>query len=155
MTTDTLSPTGTKPAAHDEPLPGRRTAEPFVEHVNLTVPDPQATAEMLARIFGWRIRWQGGAIHGGTSVHVGGEASYVALYSGDPAVPLRRDGERGNYSRLGGLNHIGVVVADLDATERRVLMAGFQPRLHADYEPGRRFYFFDSDGVEYEVVSYD
>ena len=28
-------------------------------------------------------------------------------------------------------------------------------QLHArDYEPGRRFYFFDPDGIEYEVVSY-
>ena len=155
MTTDTLTPNGTRPAAHDERLHGRRTAEPFVEHVNLTVPDPRATAELLARIFGWRIRWQGGAIHGGTSVHVGGEGSYVALYSGDPAVPLRNDGERGNYSRLGGLNHIGVVVADLDATEARVREEGLETHSHADYEPGRRFYFFDADGVEYEVVSYD
>ena len=25
---------------------------------------------------------------------------------------------------------------------------------HSDYAPGRRFYFFDPDGIEFEVVSY-
>ena len=35
-----------------------------------------------------------------------------------------------------------------------VVEAGFKPINHADYEPGRRFYFHDHDGIEYEVVSY-
>jgi catechol 2,3-dioxygenase-like lactoylglutathione lyase family enzyme len=52
------------------------------------------------------------------------------------------------------LNHIGVQVDDLDATEARVIAAGLLPFSHADYEPGRRFYFLDPDGIEYEVVSY-
>ncbi len=52
------------------------------------------------------------------------------------------------------LNHIGVVVDELDATEARVIAAGLRPFGHADYEPGRRFYFLDPDGIEFEVVSY-
>jgi hypothetical protein len=28
------------------------------------------------------------------------------------------------------------------------------PFSHDDYDPGRRFYFLDPDGIEYEVVSY-
>ena len=52
------------------------------------------------------------------------------------------------------LNHIGVEVGDLDATEARVLAAGLKPFGRADYEPGRRFYFLDPDGIEFEVVSY-
>jgi predicted enzyme related to lactoylglutathione lyase len=56
---------------------------------------------------------------------------------------------------LNGLNHIGVVVADLEATEARVKAAGYVPENHADYEPGRRFYFHDHNGVEIEVVSYE
>jgi catechol 2,3-dioxygenase-like lactoylglutathione lyase family enzyme len=52
------------------------------------------------------------------------------------------------------LNHVGVVVEDLDATEAKVRAAGFAPHSHADYEPGRRFYFHDRDGIEFEVVSY-
>ncbi len=31
---------------------------------------------------------------------------------------------------------------------------GSQTHSHADYEPGRRFYFHDEDGIEFEVVSY-
>ena len=46
-----------------------------------------------------------------------------------------------SYTTRGGLNHLGITVDDLDATEARVTAAGFVPRSHADYEPGRRFYF--------------
>lgn len=52
------------------------------------------------------------------------------------------------------MNHLGVVVDNLGAAEEVVLAAGLEPFNHADYEPGRRFYFFDWDGIEFEVVSY-
>ena len=52
------------------------------------------------------------------------------------------------------LNHVGLVVDDLDAAEAVVIAAGLEPFSHADYEPGRRFYFFDWDGIEFELVSY-
>jgi hypothetical protein len=45
-------------------------------------------------------------------------------------------------------------VTDLAETERRVAAEGLTPFNHGSYEPGRRFYFIDPDGVEYEVVSY-
>jgi len=121
-----------------------------LEHVNLTVNDPLATASLLERIFGWHLRWQGESIHGGFSVHVGSDSSYVALYTRQaPAA----DGTR-SYDRLLGLNHLGIVVDDLEAAERQVEAAGLTPRSHADYEPGRRFYFEDADGLEFEVVAY-
>ena len=56
-------------------------SEVFLEHVNITVRDPQATAELYCKLFGWKIRWKGDSIHNGTSLHVGGENSHVALYS--------------------------------------------------------------------------
>lgn len=46
------------------------------------------------------------------------------------------------------------MVDDLDEIERRVVAAGLEPFSHGDYEPGRRFYFFDYDRIEYEIVSY-
>lgn len=58
------------------------------------------------------------------------------------------------YAKGRPLNHIGVEVDDVDATEARVVAAGLRPFRHADYEPGRRFYFLDPDGIEHEVVSY-
>ncbi|WP_093029059.1 VOC family protein [Ruegeria marina] len=121
-----------------------------LEHANFTVSDPKVTAEWLHKVFGWDIRWQGPAIAGGYTVHVGDESTYLALYA--PARPARTT--ESSYDTVGGLNHVGVVVDDLDATETLVREAGFTPHSHADYEPGRRFYFDDDNGIEFEVVSY-
>lgn len=122
----------------------------ILEHVNITVSDPMKTAAMLEHIFGWKIRWQGPAKNEGYTVHVGAEDSYLAVYSlGKP-----NDANTSSYQMKGGLNHVGIVVDDLDDVEARVNNAGYKPHNHGDYEPGRRFYFHDEDGVEFEVVSY-
>lgn len=122
-----------------------------LEHINLSVADAYATADVLCRAFGWTIRWQGKTSDGGwDAVHVGGEDSYIALF----AVPADAGGPPRRYSRHGTLNHIGLVVDDLSAAEARVRKAGFTPHAHHDYAPGRRFYFEGPDGIEYEVVSY-
>ena len=123
--------------------------KPGLEHVNVTVSDPARTAAMLCNLFDWRIRWKGDAKMGGTTYHVGTDESYVAVYSrgGTDRAP-------DSDTTPGALNHIGVVVEDLDAAEARVKAAGFTPHNHADYEPGRRFYFDDPDGIEIEVVAY-
>ena len=122
-----------------------------LEHVNITVADPDATAARLCRMFGGKVRWTGDAAMGGYSVHVGTEDTYLAIYN-----PGNLNGEVSRrYTQTGGLNHVGLVVDDLDAVSRAVSAEGFVPRDHADYEPGQRFYFTDdTDHVEYEVVSY-
>ena len=125
-----------------------------LEHVNVTVPDTQKTAKRLSDLFGWHIRWEGAAVNGGYTVHVGTDDSYVALYTG-PGGSANQTPETNSYLQRGGLNHIGVVVDDLDAIEAKVKALGFTPHSHADYEPGMRFYFIDDDGIEYEVIAYD
>lgn len=121
-----------------------------LEHVNVTVSDPKGTAELLCKLFDWKVRWHGPSSLGGYTYHVGEEASYLALYA-----PERNTGERLAPGGVrGGLNHIAVVVDDLDGVEARILAAGFETVNHGDYEPGRRFYFYDGDGIEYEIVSY-
>ncbi len=120
----------------------------FVEHVNVTVTDPETSAEILTRIFDWHVRWQGPSMMGGRTVHVGADESYLALYTPDDPGPAQPS------NHVGGLQHIGVVVDDLDEVERRVIAAGYTPHTHAKYEPGRRFYFHDRDAIEFEVVSY-
>jgi glyoxylase I family protein len=121
-----------------------------LEHVNFTVTDPEKTAERLCDLFGWKIRWKGAAKYDGFTVHVGSDDSYLAIYAkGTPGDPAEE-----TYFTRGGLNHIGVVVDDLDVVEARVKAMGYAPHSHADYEPGRRFYFDDEDGIEFEVVSY-
>lgn len=130
-----------------------KQAEVLIEHVNLTVSHPQQTAELLCRLFDWEIRWQGPSLNGGNTVHVGNPAtpdSYLALYAPEQLKAHQRTGHE--YSR--NLNHIGVVVPDLDETEQRVLAEGLATENHGDYDPGRRFYFHIDDNIEIEAVSY-
>lgn len=122
-----------------------------LEHVNFTVPDANETAAMLCKLFDWKIRWQGPALNGGLSIHVGGDDNYLAVYS--PAEGARVADI--NKMRAGHLNHVGIVVNDLAAVEQKVKALGYEPYNHADYEPGQRFYFDDENGIEFEVVSYD
>ena len=117
-----------------------------LEHVNVTTSSARETAQLMCEAFGWRIRWEGAAKLGGHSIHVGTDGSYVALYT--PPEDLKQARSEGQP------NHVGVLVGDLDATEIKIRAAGYQPYAHADYEPGRRFYFRDRGGVEFEVVSY-
>lgn len=121
-----------------------------LEHVNVSVPDPKATAAVLGDLFGWKVRWEGPALGDGFTVHVGDETAYLALYA--PAGTQQPIGD--TYHLTGGLNHIGVEVDDLDAVEAKVRARGYTPHSHADYEPGRRFYFDGPDGIEFEVVAY-
>jgi catechol 2,3-dioxygenase-like lactoylglutathione lyase family enzyme len=120
-----------------------------LEHVNVTVADPAQAAKLMEDLFGWQVRWEGPALNGGHTIHVGSDSQYLALYGPRaPATPAK------DFAKGRPLNHIGVEVDDLDATEARVVAAGLRPFSHGDYEPGRRFYFLDPNGIEYEVVSY-
>lgn len=121
-----------------------------LEHVNITVSDPVKTAALMCRLFDWETRWQGASKLGGYTVHVGGVDHYLAVY----ARPGEAQSVASSYDNLGGLNHVGVVVDNIEAVEARVVAEGFEPYNHGDYEPGRRFYFNDHDGVEFEVLSY-
>ena len=122
-------------------MPGRH-----LEHVNITVSDIERSAALLEALMGWHIRWRGPSQMGGETIHVGGETDYIAVYTrGSLAEP---------FVKGVPLNHVGLVVDDLEAAEAVVKAAGLEPFNHADYEPGRRFYFFDWDGIEFEMVSY-
>ena len=123
-----------------------------LEHVNLTVTNPQRSADLVCDLFGWEVRWQGPSQMGGHSIHVGNPgngADYLVFYTNDKvqaADPRFRKGTP--------LNHVGVTVDDLAAVEAKVKAAGLEPFGHEEYEPGKRFYFFDWNGIEFEVVNY-
>lgn len=119
----------------------------WLEHVNITVSDPDRSSQLLQDLCGWHERWRGPSQLGGRTIHVGSARDYIALYTHDRAA--------GPYPKGAPLNHVALVVDDLDEAERTVLAAGLEPFNHGDYEPGRRFYFFDWDGIEFEMVSYD
>ena len=119
----------------------------FLEHANITVSDPDRSSALLQQLCGWRERWRGPSQLGGWTIHVGNEREYIAVYTDE--------GKGGPYAKGAPLNHIGLVVDDLDGAEAVVVAGGLVPFGHADYEPGRRFYFFDWDGIEFEIMSYN
>ena len=118
----------------------------FLEHANITVSDPERSSALLQKLCGWHERWRGPSRLSGWTIHVGNERDYVALYT--------NEGRGGPYAKGAPLNHIGLVVDDLDAARAVVLAAGLEPGPDDVYDPGRRFYFFDWDGIEFEIVSY-
>lgn len=119
----------------------------YLEHVNITVSDIDRSAALLERLMGWHIRWRGPSQLGGETIHVGSERDYIAVYTRGTPLP-------GRHAKGAPLNHVGLVVPDLDAAEAVVRDAGLEPFSFWDYEPGKRFYFLDWDGVEFEMVSY-
>jgi catechol 2,3-dioxygenase-like lactoylglutathione lyase family enzyme len=120
-----------------------------IEHVNITVRDPARAARLMGDLFGWTVRWEGPALNGGHTIHVGSPEQYLALYTPRGSALADEDFAKGRP-----LNHVGVEVEDIAAAEARVIAAGLVPFNHGDYEPGLRFYFLDPDGIEFEVVSY-
>jgi catechol 2,3-dioxygenase-like lactoylglutathione lyase family enzyme len=118
-----------------------------LEHANITVSDIERSSKLLRDLCGWEERWRGPSLNDGETIHVGEEFSYIALYTDRQ--------EHARFTKGVPLNHVGLLVDDLDAAEQVVTEAGLLPFNHADYEPGRRFYFFDWDGIEFEVVSYE
>jgi len=126
------------------------TGAAVLEHANVTVRDPEESAALLSRVFGWHVRWSGPSDMGGRTVHVGTDTAYVALYTPPDDPEAKADPDR-----VAGLQHLGVLVDDLDPVEAKVRAEGIEPHHFMTYDPGRRFYFYDHDGIEFEVVAYD
>ena len=119
-----------------------------LEHVNISVTDGERTARLIEKLTGWHRRWEGPSLDNGRSIHLGTDTAYVAIHT-SPRV-------KGGFAKSVPMNHIGIAVADLAAAEAIVAEAGLEPFNHGTYNPGpRSFYFFDWDGVEWEIVSYE
>ena len=106
-----------------------------LEHVNVTSPNPQKTANWMQKVFDWSMQWEGDTQDNGYSIHIGDTDSYIAIYKPVLKIaPYQR-----SYAMSGHVNHVGIVVDDLDEIEQRVRSVGFEPHMHADYEPGAGF----------------
>jgi catechol 2,3-dioxygenase-like lactoylglutathione lyase family enzyme len=120
-----------------------------LEHVNLTVSDLDRSIEFYRRLLGLRIRWRGTLSSGLAGAHVGNDEMYIALFQAP------EPGRAGSDYEAVGLNHFGFVVDRLDECKRRLLEMGAPPHAEQDYDPGRRLYVLDPDGIEVELVEYD
>ena len=96
-------------------------SQAILEHVNYTTKNPQKTAAWMQKVFGWTIRWEGPALNDGYTIHIGGDAFYIALYAPADAPLASSDPHRVQN----GLNHLGVIVEDLAATEVAAKALGF------------------------------
>jgi catechol 2,3-dioxygenase-like lactoylglutathione lyase family enzyme len=120
----------------------------FLEHVNMSVADLEHTIAFYQQLLGLKVRWRGTTPSGLEAAHVGDERNYLALFEiGE------RERKEADYEEL-GLNHFGFVVDDLDDAKHKLAALNVAPTMEADYEPGRRLYFLDPNGVEVELVQY-
>lgn len=124
----------------------------WLEHVNLTVSDLDAAARFYGELLGLKTRWRREPDAAETpAIHIGDDRSYLALFQADSAKAGRLD--EPEYSRV-GFNHVGFVVEDLDAKVAWLAERGIETEIEHAYEPGRRAYFYDPDGIEVELVEY-
>ncbi len=124
----------------------------WLEHVNLTVADLDRSAKFYGELLGLKVRWRRESGSADTpAIHLGDDRSYLALFAADPATAQRL--AEPQYSRV-GFNHVGFVVDDLDAKVKWLNEQGIETEIEAAYEPGRRAYFYDPDGIEVELVEY-
>lgn len=124
----------------------------WLEHVNLTVADLDRSAKFYGELLGLKVRWRRESGSNETpAIHLGDERSYLALFAADPAKAQRLP--EPEYGRV-GFNHVGFVVDDLDAKVAWLTQRGIETEIEDSYEPGRRAYFYDPDGIEVELVEY-
>jgi catechol 2,3-dioxygenase-like lactoylglutathione lyase family enzyme len=122
-----------------------------LEHVNITVSNIDTSFQFYADLFGFEKRWEGmgaGEVGPVRSMHAGNEHTYLAFFEAE------REGRRPADYGIAGVNHIGFEVDDLEIYRKRLEELGVRIHLEADYEPGKRIYFHDPDGVEIELVEY-
>jgi len=122
----------------------------YLEHTNISVSDPDKTAQLMCDLFDWKIRWAGASMDKGYTVHVGGESSYLALYTNKKLQTENKS----DHSTLLNLNHVAIVVSDLKKIKAAARSIGLVPFNFGEYDPGKRFYIKDDDGLEIEIVSY-
>jgi catechol 2,3-dioxygenase-like lactoylglutathione lyase family enzyme len=119
-----------------------------LEHVNISSSDCDRLADFLARLTGWTRRWEGPAMNDGRTIHLGDDRAYLAIYTHADTA--------GGFAKGTPMNHIGIVVMDIERAERLVEREGLTPFNQGQYDPGpRSFYFMDWDGIEFEIVAYE
>jgi len=119
-----------------------------IEHINITVSDVPASAAFYCHVLGLKQRWEGVTEAGRRAAHIGDDHTYLSLF--EAAVP---DSAPDDYLVV-GFNHLGFEVEDLERYRRVLAELGVGVTREEDYEPGKRLYFLDPDGIEIELVEY-
>ncbi|UTT85579.1 VOC family protein [Vibrio pelagius] len=121
----------------------------YVEHANITVSNIDDAVQFIqTAIPEFKERHRGQTNY--RWCHIGTDDSYIALQE----VVEREQTDRSPYLDV-GINHIGIVVDDVDRVEKRLLAAGYEQNDIGEDNPFRkRVYFYDASGVEWEFIEY-
>lgn len=117
----------------------------YLEHANLTVTDLNATIKFIQLALPDFVKRGEGMYNGRKWVHIGTQDSYLAINEDPGHNPVQRR----------PLNHLGIVVQDVNAVVDRLVDAGFHRSSQRYEHPYRvREYFEDTQGTEYEFIEY-
>lgn len=124
-----------------------------IEHANITVPDIDAARDFLTTIFpDLEVMHEATAPTGVRWMHLGVNGSYLALES--PHDNTRSATLNPRYQNY-GINHLGLIVEDMDAAKARLEAKGYHEGHIPEVTHARiRRYFYDSAGMEWELVEY-
>ena len=124
-----------------------------IEHINITVPDVDAAINFIKIVApDFEVRKDSKPSDSYRWVHIGNEKSYFALQEAHlAAVPKNRLQPYRNY----GINHVALVVSDVQEIEKRLIDNGYQKGIDTPVEKFRkRIYYLDNAGFEWELVEY-
>ncbi|CAH6999421.1 VOC family protein [Vibrio alginolyticus] len=125
-----------------------------IEHLNITVPDIDETLMFLSIVApDFKIRKDVDLPGRHRWVHVGNEQSYFALQEPhlDSLAPRAMQETYKNH----GVNHIGLVVQNLQTIETKLVEQGYRRGIYAPRETHRkRAYFYDKAGFEWELTEF-
>ena len=121
----------------------------YVEHANVTVSNIDDAIQFIqTAIPEFKVRHRGETQY--RWCHIGTDNSYIALQE----MLAREQTDRAPYLDV-GINHIGLVVNDVDQVKQRLLSDGYQQNDIGEENPYRkRIYFYDRSGVEWEFIQY-
>lgn len=121
----------------------------YVEHANVTVSNIDDAIQFIqTAIPEFKVRHRGETQY--RWCHIGTDNSYIALQE----MVAREQTDRAPYLDV-GINHIGLVVNDVDQVKQRLLSGGYQQNDIGEENPYRkRIYFYDRSGVEWEFIQY-
>lgn len=126
----------------------------YLEHANMSVPDVDEAIHFLMTVAPeFKVR-KDVSTEGEDPprwVHIGTDESYIALQGVDPR---HRPANQNKYVNF-GVNHLALVVPNLDEVVARLVSKGYQPGVAGEDRPFRkRAYFFDRSGFEWELIEY-
>ncbi len=124
-----------------------------LEHANLTVPDIDEALRFFAIVApDFEVRRDEAPDGSYRWAHVGNDQVYFALQA--PHLDTNPEAPKQPYENY-GVNHLALVVEDLEAVEAKLVSSGYRRGIDTPKEKHRkRLYFYDSFGFEWELIEY-